>query len=242
MTKGNGILAYPIFASANYLLAIMANREQKFKSNATSSKGPFESDFLNRITQTHISVPIAMFVLYAAGLIWYTTQVTELTAGQIAGLFFAGIFFFTFVEYAMHRWLYHPPHGASEKYQEFTYTIHGYHHDYPRDKRRLAMPPWMAIIIATVFLLIFKLFLSQMAFSFTAGFVVGYAGYLMVHYSVHAFSPPKNFLKMLWVNHSIHHYSENEILFGVSQPFWDYVFRTIPKTQADKKLAKEIVV
>lgn len=218
----------------------MASKNQKFKSNATSSRGPFESDFLNRITKTHISVPVGLFILYAIGLIWYTNVVTELSILQIIGLVFAGTFFFTFVEYAMHRWLYHPPHGAGEKYKEFTYTIHGYHHDYPRDKERLAMPPWLAIIIATAFLFFFKLFLSQMAFAFTAGFVVGYAGYLMVHYSVHVFKPPRNFLKSLWINHSIHHYSENEILFGVSQPFWDHVFRTIPQTKADKKLAREI--
>ncbi len=47
---------------------------------------------------------------------------------------------------------------------------------------------------------------------------------------VHAFQPPKNSLKLLWLNHSIHHYKEDEhILYGVSSPVWDYVFGSVPK-------------
>ncbi|MEX2379667.1 MAG: sterol desaturase family protein, partial [Vicingaceae bacterium] len=40
--------------------------------------------------------------------------------------------------------------------------------------------------------------------------------------------PPKNFLKQLWIHHSIHHYQEDDKAFGVSSPLWDYVFGTMP--------------
>ena len=65
--------------------------------------------------------------------------------------------------------------------------------------------------------------------------MVGYAFYLLVHYAVHIFRPPNNFLKALWSNHAIHHYSNNEILYGVSSPLWDYVYRTLPEKKDKEK-------
>lgn len=200
----------------------------------------FANPVLNRLSQTHIATPIVIFLLYAVALLVYTVLRTDVTPLAIIGLFFAGVLGFTFTEYVVHRWVYHPPHGASEKYVEMTYNMHGFHHDYPKDKKRLAMPPILAVVLSTLLLFLFEMVLAQYAFAYLAGFVVGYAMYLVVHYMVHMYAPPKNFLKPLWVNHSIHHYSENDILFGVSQPLWDYAFGTLPKTKEDRKLMVEI--
>ncbi|MFT7120614.1 MAG: sterol desaturase/sphingolipid hydroxylase (fatty acid hydroxylase superfamily) [Neolewinella sp.] len=217
----------------------MKPQSNKFKSNG-SAPPMFENKILNRLTQTHIATPIVIFFIYAICLLTYTVLKTDVSPLAVVGLFLAGTLAFTFSEYIVHRWVYHPPHGASDKYKEATYNMHGFHHDYPKDKKRLAMPPVLAIVISTVLLFVFELILQQYAFAYLAGFVVGYAMYLVVHYTVHMYPPPKNKLKLLWVNHSIHHYSENDILFGVSQPLWDYVFGTIPKTDKDKKLVVEI--
>ncbi|MBB4079961.1 sterol desaturase/sphingolipid hydroxylase (fatty acid hydroxylase superfamily) [Lewinella aquimaris] len=218
----------------------MKARTQKFKSNANESPPMFENKILNRLTQTHIATPIIIFFVYAIGLLWYTAANTDIPFLTVVLVFFAGILGFTFMEYAVHRWVYHPPHGASEAYKNATYKMHGMHHDYPKDKKRLAMPPLVAIILATSLLFLFELVLGQYSFSYLAGFVVGYALYLVVHYTVHIYAPPRNFLRALWVNHSIHHYSEDEVLFGVSQPLWDYVFGTMPRSDKDKRMAREI--
>ena len=215
-------------------------RTQKFKSNADESPPMFENKLLNRLSQTHIATPIVIFLVYATGLLWYTESRTDIPGLTVVLVFLAGTLGFTFMEYAVHRWVYHPPHGASEAYKQATYKLHGMHHDYPKDKRRLAMPPLVAIALATGLLFLFELVLGQYAFSYLAGFVVGYALYLVVHYTVHIYAPPRNFLRALWVNHSIHHYSEDEVLFGVSQPLWDYVFGTMPKSARDKQMAREI--
>lgn len=217
----------------------MKPQSRKFKSNGEAPP-MFENKILNRLTQTHIATPIIIFIVYAIGLLTYTILKTDVSPLAVVGLFVVGTLGFTLTEYVVHRWVYHPPHGASDNYKEMTYNMHGFHHDYPKDKKRLAMPPVLAVVISTVLLFLFKMVLAQYAFAYLAGFVVGYAMYLVVHYTVHMYAPPKNFLKALWVNHSIHHYSENDILFGVSQPLWDYVFGTIPKTAKDKKLAVEI--
>lgn len=217
----------------------MKQPNSKFISNDSGHTELFRNTWLNRLTRTHIAIPVTLFILYAAGLLYYTKTATELGNLTIILMFLLGVFVFTFAEYAIHRWLYHPPEDASEQYQKFTYTIHGHHHAYPKDKQRLAMPPALAIVIGTLLLFLFELILDQYSFSFLAGFMVGYALYLLVHYSVHIFKAPNNFLKALWINHSIHHYSEEEeILFGVSTPLWDYIFDTLPK----KKSAKGVEV
>jgi len=46
---------------------------------------------------------------------------------------------------------------------------------------------------------------------------------------IHAMRPPKNFLNILWIHHSIHHYKDDTVAFGVSSPFWDYIMGTLPK-------------
>lgn len=218
----------------------MKTNTEKFKSNGEAPP-MFENKILNRLSQTHIATPIVIFFVYAIALLWYTVVKTDVPALAVIGLFLLGTLGFTFAEYIVHRWVYHPPHGASEGYKEVTYNMHGFHHDYPKDKKRLAMPPVLAIVISTVLLFFFELILQQYAFAYLAGFVVGYAMYLVVHYTVHMYAPPKNFLKALWINHALHHYSEDNILFGVSQPLWDYVFRTLPKSDKDKRQAVEIV-
>ena len=218
----------------------MRARTQRFKSNADESPPMFENKLLNRLTQTHIATPIIIFFVYAIGLLWYTEVSTDIPVVTVILVFLAGTLGFTFMEYAVHRWVYHPPHGASEAYKKATYKMHGMHHDYPKDKKRLAMPPLVAIFLATSLLFLFQLVLGQYAFAYLAGFVVGYALYLVVHYTVHIYAPPRNFLRALWVNHSIHHYSEDEVLFGVSQPLWDYVFGTMPRSDKDKRMAREI--
>jgi sterol desaturase/sphingolipid hydroxylase (fatty acid hydroxylase superfamily) len=205
----------------------MSNTNPNFQE--AHSPDLFKSPLLNRLTRTHISIPVTVFFLYAGGLLYYTQTATELTLGLVIFLFLSGTLLFTFAEYAIHRWVYHPPENASAGHRNFTYKIHGVHHDHPKDKQRLAMPPVLSVVVSTLLLVIFRVIMHQYAFAFTAGFLVGYALYLLIHYIIHMYRAPQNIFKALWVNHSIHHYSEDEILFGVSTPLWDYIFGTLPK-------------
>jgi sterol desaturase/sphingolipid hydroxylase (fatty acid hydroxylase superfamily) len=107
--------------------------------------------------------------------------------------------------------------------------LHGVHHEYPKDKQRLAMPPIMSITIGTVLLFVFRLFLGDLVFAFLPGFLVGYACYLCVHYILHIFKPPNNKLRVLWSIHAVHHYKDQTKAYGVTSPLWDYVFGTMPK-------------
>lgn len=197
----------------------------------------FDNPILEKLTHTHISLPLIIFGVIAAALIYYGIIEKGFETPLMIGLFAAGLFFFTFMEYIMHRYLYHIP-ATSERKKKISYTMHGVHHDYPKDKSRLAMPPLLSLIIASVLFIIYRAVLGDFVFGFLAGFLIGYAGYLAIHYSVHAFRVPNNFLKTLWHHHSIHHYRESDRAFGVSSPLWDHVFQTMPrKINASQKTA-----
>lgn len=195
----------------------------------------FNNPLLERLTHTHISAPLVIFGATSAILIYYGIFEKGFQIPSMLLLFAAGLFFFTLVEYLMHRYLYHIP-ATTERKKKIAYTMHGVHHDYPKDKSRLAMPPVLSLLIASILFILYRAVLGDLVFGFLAGFLVGYAGYLAVHYSVHAFKVPNNFLKTLWYHHSIHHYREPDRAFGVSSPLWDVIFRTMPrKTQVEQK-------
>ena len=192
----------------------------------------FKNPVLERLTKTHIAIPLVLFSVISAVLIYYGILEKGFTAPQMIGLFFLGLLVFTLVEYLMHRFLYHiKPHTPA--FEDISYKMHGVHHDYPKDKQRLAMPPVLALLLATVFFVFYRVILGDYVFGFLAGFLMGYTLYLSIHYSVHIFRVPNNFLKTLWYHHAIHHYRQPDKAFGVSSPLWDMVFNTMPQLRTE---------
>lgn len=196
------------------------------KPQNKGTKQLFKNPILEKLSRTHISVPLIIFFSYSIGLLYWSISHTAISALATTGLFFAGLITFTWVEYLAHRYVFHM--ATYTKFREkFQYTVHGVHHEFPKDKDRLAMPPLLSITISTILLLLFRLIIGDYVFAFLPGFLTGYAAYLSVHYMVHAYQPPKNFLKYLWINHGTHHYKNGEMVFGVSSPLWDYIYGTM---------------
>jgi sterol desaturase/sphingolipid hydroxylase (fatty acid hydroxylase superfamily) len=190
------------------------------------SRQLFANPVLEKLSRTHIAVPLVIFFCYASFLLYWSITQTSLSWMISAGMFVLGALSFSWVEYMVHRYVFHMK-TYTELRAKLQYTMHGVHHEFPKDKDRLAMPPLLSVTIATVLLLVFKVILGEMVFSFLPGFLVGYAAYLSIHYMVHAYPPPKNFTKWLWINHSVHHYKDGECIYGVSSPLWDYVYGTM---------------
>jgi sterol desaturase/sphingolipid hydroxylase (fatty acid hydroxylase superfamily) len=196
------------------------------KPQNKGTKQLFKSPVLEKLSRTHISVPLAVFFSYSAILLYWSVANTALPAWLTIALFFTGMVFFTWVEYLMHRYVFHME-VYNQSREKLQYVIHGVHHEYPKDKTRLAMPPLLSITISTILLLILRVVMGDYVFAFLPGFLCGYALYLSAHYVIHAYQPPRNFLKYLWVNHGIHHYKNGEMVFGVSSPLWDYIYGTM---------------
>ena len=190
----------------------------------------FSNPVLERISRTHISIPISLFLAISSVSMYYGLVSTSIPLGLGLAFFVLGLLAFTFVEYMMHKHFFHmePDTPLKDKLQ---YNVHGVHHDYPKDKDRLAMPPFVSAAYAAILYLLFTLLMGDFALYFLPGFLLGYSGYLGVHYVVHVYNPPKNFFKVLWVNHAIHHYKDPDAAFGVSSPLWDYLLGTLPKKE-----------
>lgn len=198
------------------------------KPNHKGQAQIFQNPVLERLTRTHIALPISIFIVIAIGLIYYGITHSFINVLEAIGFFLLGWLIFSLIEYSAHRFVFHMETNTPMK-ERIQYTFHGNHHDYPKDKERLAMPPIVSLFIASFFFFVFKLIFGQFVFGVVAGMLFGYALYLFVHYAVHAYAPPKNFLKQLWIHHSIHHYKDPNVAYGVSSPLWDYILGTMPK-------------
>lgn len=208
----------------------MEQTYEKIKPKHTGTKQVFSNPILEKLSRTHIAVPITLLLTIAGGLLYVGFLHTTLNPYLIPVLFLGGFVFFTLLEYVAHRFLFHMA-PTTEWRRKFVYTVHGVHHEFPKDKTRLAMPVPASLFLSGVFFAIFYLMMNTKAFGFMPGVLTGYCAYLFVHFIVHAYQPPKNFFKELWINHSMHHYKDSTQIFGVSSPFWDYVFGTYPKSQ-----------
>ncbi len=204
------------------------------KPQNKGSKQLFKNPILEKLSRTHIAVPIIIFFTYSSALLYWNVTHTSLSLGMSVLMFSVGLISFTWVEYLVHRYLFHMKTYTTIR-AKFQYTMHGIHHEFPKDKSRLAMPPLLSITLSTLLLFLFRMVLGDLVFSFLPGFLVGYAMYLAIHYMVHAYQPPKNFLKILWINHSIHHYKDENSIYGVSSPLWDYVYGTIVPSEHKAK-------
>lgn len=200
--------------------------KEEIKPHNKGTRKLFENPILEQLSRTHIAVPLVIFGGYSTALLYWNVTHTNLSVFTTVGMFATGLILFTWVEYNVHRYLFHMP-AYTKAREKLQYTLHGVHHEFPKDKDRLAMPPLLSITIATILLLIFRVIMGDLTFAFLPGFLVGYALYLAIHYMVHAYQPPKNFLKALWINHGVHHYKDGEIVFGVSSPLWDYIYGTM---------------
>ncbi|MBA4055581.1 MAG: fatty acid hydroxylase, partial [Marivirga sp.] len=97
----------------------------------------FKNPVLEKLSRTHISIPLIIFFSFATALLYWSITHTTLTALQTTGMFFLGVISFTWVEYNMHRFVFHM--STYSKFRaKLQYVIHGVHHEFPKDKDRLA--------------------------------------------------------------------------------------------------------
>lgn len=198
----------------------------------------FQNPVLHFFSRTHIAVPLVLFYSIGALACWYSVSYYRLDVTGTIALLLSGAFFFTLIEYVAHRNLYHMGISGSPRKAKVQYLLHGFHHDHPRDKRRLALPPAVSLVLAAVFMGLFWLVMGVHGLAFGGGFMCGYASYLGVHYAVHMFPPPHNVLGVLWKHHNLHHYVGDTGGFGVSSPLWDLIFGTMPIDPRKKTAAK----
>lgn len=180
-----------------------------------------------KIPRTNALVAIGLYIIMAIAVFIYGSYTYESSLTHNFAYMFFGVIIFTLAEYVFHRFLYHSGNNYKDE-KNWQFTIHGVHHVHPKDAGLLAMPIPLAILLASVFFLIFYLIMNVEAFFFWPGFFIGYAIYLYIHFKVHTSKPPKNAFKILWRHHLQHHYKYENKAYGVSSPLWDFIFGTMP--------------
>ncbi len=180
-----------------------------------------------KIPKTNSLVAVSLYIIISVLVFTYGLLNIHTNGINNFLVLVLGILFFTLIEYVAHRFLYHSGKDYKDE-ANWQYTVHGIHHDHPRDEGLLAMPIILAMILAAIFFLLFYFIMAEYTYFFWPGFFLGYAVYLYIHYIVHAQKPPKNIFRYLWRHHAIHHYLYENKAYGVSSPIWDIIFGTMP--------------
>jgi len=199
---------------------------KKFVSNKDETVRMFKSDFMESLSRVHPSVPLIIFVPVILYMLYLSIFDFKIGLLSIIGLVVFGLFIWTITEYLLHRFVFHWE-LKSELGARIHFIFHGVHHDYPSDSRRLVMPPSVSIPLATLFYFLFSFLIGNVfVLPFFAGFLTGYLFYDITHYAVHHFNMHSKFWLAIKNHHIKHHYQDPDKGYGVSSPFWDYIFRT----------------
>ncbi|KAE8655516.1 Fatty acid 2-hydroxylase 1 [Hibiscus syriacus] len=191
----------------------------------------FESgfaEFLSRTTWWVVPVVWMPVAFYFIGM----SYTMGLTLPLVAMLSVSGAFVWTFLEYCIHRFLFHI---VTKSYwgNTFHYLIHGFHHKHPMDGLRLVIPPLEAAIVLGMFWYLCRLlFTLSMGSALLGGGLSGYVMYDTTHYYLHHGHPTSKILKSLKKYHMNHHFRIQNKGFGVTTTLWDRVFETLPKTKS----------
>lgn len=179
--------------------------------------------------------PLSKTAWYVIPIVWlpvvlYHVSVAFKNMNPVLTVFFfcVGMFVWTFIEYGLHRFLFHLDDWLPEHNIFFTlhFLLHGVHHYLPMDRYRLVMPPTLFVILCAPF---YKLFFSilplYVAYAGFAGGMFGYVCYDLTHYFLHHSKLPP-YMRKLKKYHLEHHYKNYQLGFGVTSWFWDKVFGT----------------
>jgi dihydroceramide fatty acyl 2-hydroxylase len=200
-------------------------RPQRTADGRPGSLRIFRSDRLEAMSHIPWWLVLVVWVPVIVGL-FVAASALGLDAPDLAGWAVAGLAFWTLVEYALHRFVFHwRPRTALGRRVHFL--AHGIHHLDPWDPTRLVFPPVAGVIVASmIFSLIWLVLPLAAALATMAGLLCGYLVYDMTHYYTHHGRPRGRWGKFLKQYHLAHHHKHHERMFGVSQPLWDMVFRT----------------
>jgi len=209
---------------------------------------------LEALSHVHPAVPHLIFLPVVALLLWVAVADSH-RPWLIPVAFGFGVLLWTVAEYVIHRFVFHPPPAIEEDTRRilrglargqaamaalptlrhrFYFLVHGVHHDFPNDSRRLVMPPSVSVPLAALFYPVFRLAFPGSAEAVFAGFVVGYLCYDTIHYLTHHGVRHTMAGRYLRRAHFQHHYRDSQTNYGVSSPLWDLVLGTRARDPASR--------
>src|SRR3979411_2593716 len=160
--------------------------ERAYKSSSNESVRMFKSDFVDFFSRVHPVIPLVLYLPLIVASLYFALHQAQLSILSVVLWFGLGLGIWTLLEYVIHRYAFHyePTTGIGK---QFHFIVHGVHHDYPNDAKRLVMPPAVSIPLAIVFCGIFFTVFGRFGSAMSAGFGFGYVCYDTIHYAIHHF-------------------------------------------------------
>ncbi|WP_108662544.1 sterol desaturase family protein [Acuticoccus kandeliae] len=183
-----------------------------------------------------IIVSTSLAVLYAlVAVVWSGNPL------MVGGVVLLGLFYWTFLEYILHRWMLHwEPEKKHHKMIRKCFPSHRSHHNDPMKERmnimlQLKITVYLSLVY-TVFMWLIGVPLP-VTLALNAGVLLGYQAYEYVHVACHHLPMRNAWAATLKRHHAIHHHRDETVNFGVTTTIWDSVFRTTWKPERAAKAA-----
>ncbi len=203
------------------------------EKTAGSIKPLFKSKLLEAFTYSNILIHLIWYIGLSVISCVVGVKLGATNFIEFCTYFIAGILTWSFVEYIMHRYLFHMISDVGIVVR-LKYIFHGIHHEFPREEKRTLMPPIPGLIIYGLYFFLFYFLMGNKGAILSGGFLIGYTFYSCLHFAIHIYRAPKMLLP-LWTHHLLHHYQQPNKAFGVSSRIWDRVFGTMPIVKIKKK-------
>jgi sterol desaturase/sphingolipid hydroxylase (fatty acid hydroxylase superfamily) len=193
----------------------------------------FKSDVLEFFTHIHPAVVLAIWLPVAGYFMYRTASIPASLALRFLVGIPSGLFLWTWVEYMVHRFVFHFP-PRTPRQERISFLFHGVHHAQPMEKSRLVMPPVVSVPLAAVCYSVLYVTVGVIASApawvspVFGGLLLGYVTYDMTHYATHHFKIRWAAFQYIRRYHLHHHTQTPNRRFGVTSPLWDIVFSTKP--------------
>mmetsp|Transcript_14593 Transcript_14593/g.29194 ORF Transcript_14593/g.29194 Transcript_14593/m.29194 type:complete len:352 (+) Transcript_14593:248-1303(+) len=199
----------------------------------------FEHDFFEFFSRTSWYVIPIVWVPVVCAILAYVSSLGFSSLFIFFG-FLKGLLFWSFLEYALHRWLFHLDEWVQFSYWSITlhFLLHGVHHLLPMDPMRLVFPPVLTVSLAVPIYSLFRCAVSEpVALCLLAGGLTGYMAYDLTHYYLHHSGvPPLSYFGSLKTYHLAHHYKNPKLGYGITSKLWDHVLGTVLDVDAPSAL------
>jgi dihydroceramide fatty acyl 2-hydroxylase len=187
----------------------------------------FENDFLEACSKVHPVIPFTFYIPFVTGLLGWGLWSGTTQVGKVALFLPLGWFTWCLMEYALHRYLFHWE-GSGPFTRRLHAIIHGYHHAYPDDARRLVMPLGASIPLALVvgggLWLVGR---PEATLPYFCGIVLGYLLYDYLHWAAHHHKPRTAWGRAMRAHHMAHHFACPDKNFGISHQWVDQLMGSL---------------
>jgi 4-hydroxysphinganine ceramide fatty acyl 2-hydroxylase len=172
-------------------------------------------------------IHLMMFVLPLLAFFLFHSISTSSNSLMTVLAMLGGVIYWTFLEYIIHRFLYHSSyHSGRVRY--FVGSFHTYHHQEMNDHRVLNAGFLMVYIVTPTVLSPLLLFTQDFQFlsSLAVGLMSAHYFYEWVHYMLHYKAYETGYLNYIQKYHFYHHDVAENKNYGNTSHLWDLVFGT----------------